>query len=120
MKKTKKQPIYQYGIEITKPWSSEMYVHNAKVQDLQKSQVANLLEKFSKEAKDSDDDEKLHELGKIICGYGFGMGYDTEEMVEQISRDLENAQSFWMNEDVWPDVLERDWVTPIDIDYVGY
>ena len=119
MKKTKKQPIYQYGIEITKPWSKEMYTHNDEVQELQKAQVATLLEKFSKEAKDSDD-ENLHTLGKIICGYGFGDGYDIDEMTEQISRDLENAQSFWMNEDVWPDVLERDWVTPIDIDYVGY
>ena len=120
MRKSVKSPIFQYGIKITKPWSTEMYAHNDKVKKLQKAQISDLLEKFSKEAEDGGCDENLHTLGKIVCGYGFGMGYDTDEMTEQISRDLENAQSFWMNGDVWPDVLEKDWVTPIDIDYIGY
>ena len=31
MRKSKKSPEIKYGIEITKPWSKEMYDHNEKV-----------------------------------------------------------------------------------------
>lgn len=36
MPRAKKQPTYEYGIEITKPWSQEMYVHNDKVLEIAK------------------------------------------------------------------------------------
>ena len=33
--KPKKQPKVEYGIEITKPWSKEMYDHNDKISENQ-------------------------------------------------------------------------------------
>ena len=34
----------QYGIEITKPWSNEMYEHNDKVADLMKQSISESLQ----------------------------------------------------------------------------
>jgi hypothetical protein len=116
-----KKNTTQYGIEITKPWNKEMYAHNDKVSELQKEQLFALLEKFGNKAdEDQEAEDNLHELGKTVCGYGFGMGYDNEQIVEQVEREIENAQNFWLNQDVWPDLLANDWVEPLEIDYIGY
>jgi hypothetical protein len=121
MKKVKKQSKIEYGIEITKPWSKEMYTHNDKVSNLQKEQLLALLENFGQYADFSQESEdNLYELGRIICGYSFGSGYGNAEIIEQIERELENVQNFWLNEDVWPDVLAKDWVEPLEVDYIGY
>lgn len=33
MAKTKRTPEFQYGVELTKPWSNEMYSHNDQVRN---------------------------------------------------------------------------------------
>jgi hypothetical protein len=39
MSKSKKSPKVQYGIEITKPWSKEMYDHNDIVSEEMKKNI---------------------------------------------------------------------------------
>ena len=39
MRKSKKSPEIKYGIEITKPWSKEMYDHNEKVAEEMKANL---------------------------------------------------------------------------------
>mgnify|MGYP003123444484 CR=1 FL=1 len=39
MSKAKKSPKVQYGIEITKPWSKEMYDHNDIVSEEMKKNI---------------------------------------------------------------------------------
>ena len=115
MARKKKQPIFKYGIEITKPWSSEMYDHNEKVKELQKAQIIEAIDKlFAK-----NDEDTLSLVAKTICGYGFGMGFDIVDITEEAKSNLEHAQSHWMKSDVWPDLLELDLVDPISIDYIG-
>ena len=51
-----KKPLNtKYGIQITKPWSNEMYDHNDKVADLMKIEILIQL----KNAKESDDEDDI-------------------------------------------------------------
>ena len=55
MRKAKKSPKFQYGIEITKPFSKEMYNHNDMVAEEMK---ANLLHHWNQIIKRMEDDDK--------------------------------------------------------------
>ena len=43
--KTKKAKKFMYGIEITKPWSKEMYTHNERTEDHLKDLIKKSFEK---------------------------------------------------------------------------
>ena len=49
MSKAKKSPKVQYGIEITKPWSKEMYDHNDMVSEEMKKNIINKWDELLKE-----------------------------------------------------------------------
>ena len=53
MPRTKKAPVYQYGIEITKSHSHEMYDHNDMVAEEMKT---NILDKWNRLIKGTDKD----------------------------------------------------------------
>ena len=55
MRKAKKSPKFQYGIEITKPFSKEMYNHNDMVASEMK---ANILHHWNQIIKRMEDDDK--------------------------------------------------------------
>ena len=50
-----------YGIEITKPWSKEMYDHNDMVSQLMKLEIIKSIVNFQ------NDFDKLNEL-MVLCG----------------------------------------------------
>ena len=59
----KKSPKIKYGIEITKPWSKEMYNHNNEVADEVRDEV---WEKWAKAYKESEK-ACYHEDGLAEC-----------------------------------------------------
>ena len=72
MKKAKKSPKVQYGIEITKPWSKEMYDHNDIVSEEMKK---NIIKKWDTIVKRLDmdqdwcllsDDSEISKLQKFL------------------------------------------------------
>ena len=86
MKKVKKSPKVQYGIEITKPWSKEMYDHNDKVSEEMKK---NIIKKWDTIVKRLDmdqdwnllsDDSEIVKLQKGICYSGYGDGFTLEDV----------------------------------------
>ena len=85
----KKEKKVVYGIEITKPWSSEMYAHNEMVADavriLVEQRWENALNAFEEELGEEfmSDTEwsvlataEMKEIQRAITCYGFVYGYD--------------------------------------------
>ena len=87
MRKAKKSPKVQYGIEITKPWSKEMYDHNDKVASEMKANLMHhwnlLVDRLLKnsdyysldtewnERLINDDCPELIKLQRGVCYSGF-------------------------------------------------
>ena len=80
MSKAKKSPKVQYGIEITKPWSKDMYEHNEKVSEEMKQNIhakwCALIYKIDKDLdwSEIEEDTSIVKLQKGVCFSGYGDG----------------------------------------------
>ena len=104
------------GITITRPFNNEMFNHNDKVREMQNEAIIAALESL----KDSEDEELIEKAAKACSGYGYGIGYDSIDMIEDAIKNVENCANNWMKEDIWPDFLRLGLVQPLNTDYVGY
>lgn len=128
MKKEKKTV---YGIEITKPWSSEMYAHNEQVAEVVKELVSDMfrteLIKFEEslelgydvelEVMDLDWDaapDSLKEIQRAITCYGFGYGYTVERVAECVENELENAPTYRLKE------IAEDLGLKLEKEFIGF
>ena len=111
----KKEIKTQYGIQIVKPWSSEMYAHNEQVAEVVKELVSDMfrteLNKFEESLESEDEFElevldmdwdaapdSLKEIQRAITCYGFGYGYTVERVAECVENELENAPTYRLKE----------------------
>ena len=97
----KKQPKFEYGIEITKPWSIEMYDHN---EILGEKLRIELMETLNTIVEHQGEDE-IRKFSKAICYHGFGEGYSYDDIVNETRLDIETLPNFQLNEDF--DYLEE-------------
>jgi len=101
MKKAKK---VEFGIEIVKPWSAEMYAHNEEVAEVVKTKVhamwVEAVTKFAKEFDYNDEmlecefdaaSEELKRIQRAVTVYGFGFGYDVNRVAEIVEEEIEDA-----------------------------
>ena len=114
MKKAKR---VEFGIEITKPWSVEMYDHNEAVADVVRDKVflmwdaaMELLEQslelndegFEIDILDLDWDGHVNDdlltIQKAVTCYGFGTGYTVGDVAERVSQEIIDAQLYRLNE----------------------
>ena len=105
----------KYGIQITKPWSNEMYEHNDKVAQQMKAELLIQL----KNSKTNDDEPKLREISKLICAYGFGDGFDFNDIYERTITELDNIQNYWLN-DEFSDGVSAGIVNDVELEFIGY
>lgn len=105
----------KYGIEITRPWSSEMYDHNDEVADEMKKLIGESLQIMY--ALGMPD--KLRELCKYICYYSMSDVYTDEEVYTEACTELERIANFSLN-DIWPDLVEDGFVKDLETGFVGY
>ena len=91
----KKQPKFEYGIEITKPWSIEMYDHN---EILGEKLRIELMETLNTIVEHQGEDE-IRKFSKAICYHGFGEGYSYDDIVNETRLDIETLPNFQLNED---------------------
>ena len=104
MRKAKKSPKVQYGIEITKPWSREMYDHNDKVSEEMKKNIIKKWDTIIKRLDtDSDwgllsDDSEIVKLQKGICWSGYGDGYTIGDVDREFRYELENMPNYQLHE----------------------
>ncbi len=106
-KKTKKAPIFRYGIEITKPFSKEMYTHNDEVAlEMKRNITSEIHLSYSQAIGDiaanggMDNGEKL--LRKIVqafTGYAFGEGYDLENIKDEGINRLANIANWELHQE---------------------
>ena len=126
----KKEIKTQYGIQITKPWSKEMYAHNEQVAEAVRILVTqrweNALNAFEEELEDgiveydmselewSEATKELKEIQTAITCYGFGYGYDVARVAEIVEQELEDAPFYRLNEIA--EELELD----LKVGFVGF
>ena len=112
----KKPAKVEYGIQIVKPWSPEMYNHNELVADLVRNEIESSLiaeiyvlqemiesddEDIETEVLDLDWDQvpdSLRRLQLAVTCYGFGSGYTVGEVMDQVYEELDNAPLYRLNE----------------------
>jgi|TARA_R110001583_G_scaffold192059_2_gene358174 hypothetical protein len=101
IKKSKKDPKIQYGIEITKPHSKNMYSHNDMVA---KEMKFNIKDAWHNEAiKFMGDDEwptegKIVEIQNQVCAVGYGDGYTINEVERDFYSELDNMPNWQLHE----------------------
>jgi len=118
--KTKKTPKIEYGIEITKPHSQEMYDHNDKVSKLMKSYIkSELIFAYRKSIGEIAHDggmiageEQLRTISKYICFSGFGHGYELEDIYNETSKDLECMPN-WQLDQEYDDMVNEGLVEQV-------
>lgn len=111
MSRVKKSPKIEYGIEIVKPWSSEMYDHNDKVSEEMKKNILDAWKKelskntgFSQNFSDWDEDMLNHhapilvKLQRGIMYSGYGVGYSIQDVNNEFERELEDMPNFQLHE----------------------
>ena len=116
----------QYGIEITKPWSKEMYAHNEDVMEAAKEQIFKMWmhaydvaeEEYEREMQtnrsftgisgvhyeafgdiewERGKTEFLDEIQRVVTCYGFGFGFDMRTVFESVQEELEDAPYYRVN-----------------------
>jgi hypothetical protein len=112
---SKKQNQFKYGIEITKPWSKEMYDHNDKVAEIVKQNIEKALFEIFKDG----DEKSLREISKSVCAHGFGDGYSFEDIYNETMNDLDMAQNYWLN-DIYDDIVSDGFAPKLDVFFIGY
>ena len=124
MKKAKK---VEFGIEIVKPWSSEMYAHNEEVADVVKTKVhamwVEAITKFAKEFDGNDEmleceftnaSDELKRIQRAVTVYGFGFGYDVNRVADRVQQELEDAPFYRLNE------IAEDLELELEKGFVGF
>jgi len=106
----KKEAKVEFGIVITKPWSSEMYDHNEQVADIVRNEVearwivelmkfqADAGESFMSDVEWIEVPETLRDIQRAITCYGFGYGYDVAAVAERVMQELEDAPTYRLKE----------------------
>ena len=116
----------QYGIEITKPWSKEMYDHNEMVADAVRTLVTqqweNALNRFEEanpeyEMADLEwyqANEEMEVIQKAVTIYSFGSGYTVDKVSRIVEQDLEDAPFYRLKE------IAEDLGLPLKVGFVGF
>jgi len=105
----KKAAKVEYGIEIVKPWSKEMYAHNDMVAEQVRAAVHQLwMDAWNKcelEVTDMDDESELLinmdwdiaaspemiKIQKAVTVYSFGCGFPVGQVAERVEDEIEDA-----------------------------
>jgi hypothetical protein len=107
MPRIKKAPQYRYGIEITKPFSTEMYDHNDAIAlDMKRNILSEIHLSYSNAMGttaglgDEDDNEaRLRKIGSAIEGSGYGEGFELDEIKDNIINSLANVENWYIHQE---------------------
>jgi hypothetical protein len=107
----KKVAKVEYGIQITKPWSREMYDHNdivavvvrIKVKQLWIAAMAEFRKQFDYNDQMLEADwvsasDELKRIQTAVTCYGFGSGYDVNQVVDRVMQELDDAAYYRLKE----------------------
>ena len=104
------------GITVTKPWSQEMYTHNALVMTQRRRAVRLAMEA----ALHAGDEAEVRSVARAICAYQHGAAYTVPQIVSDSLVTLGAMAGHWMYQSCWPDLVAAGIVQPTIIEFVGY
>jgi hypothetical protein len=130
----KKEIKTQYGILVTKPWSTPMYAHNEQVAEVVKEQVSDMWRAALsqlEESLDIEDEEgyeiamldldwnvaftdPLLEIQRAVTVYSFGHGYSIAMVSERVEYELENAPLYRLKE------IAEDLGLKLEKEFIGF
>ena len=106
MPKVKKTPKIQYGIEITKPHSKEMYDHNDTVALEMKRNIlseihiaySQAIGNIAAEGGMSAGAKRLRDIQVEFMGVRMGVGYSPDEVKDDIIKDVTNSENWALHQ----------------------
>jgi len=130
-----------YGIEITKPWSKEMYAHNDLVLEITKTNIQKALddayapfkvESVSTETSEVESEqegdltpqsqiyvgEPMYNIAKAICGFGW-IHMSAEDIYEEATKTLDTSSAWWINE-MYSDLVKQGFVEEVEPWFIGF
>jgi hypothetical protein len=100
----KNPKIYKHGIELTKPWSKEMYAYNESVK-------SKMIKDISISISHLNNEEVAQKIAKIINPYMYGEGFVLENMKSDMLNNVTNFENFWLAE-IWDELISANFVLP--------
>jgi hypothetical protein len=99
--------IYKFGIEIKKPWTSEMYDFNDNIRAYYQDQILDLIETL-------DTPERCQLIAKVVNPYGYGPGldHDVDYMQDDMRGNLQNSENYWIKECV-EELIKMEEIEPM-------
>ena len=98
----KKEKKVVYGIEITKPWSAEMYNHNRGVAEEVAGQLRDILTSLVAKVDVTDYwglvEPAFIQFQTAVTCYGFADNFLISRVVETIELEIEEAPLYRLNE----------------------
>ena len=83
--------IYNFGIQVGKPWTSEMYAFNDSLCEDYKEKILEAINKVK-------SFEGLNDLARIINPSSYGEGFTLESAKEDMVKNLDMAENYWIHE----------------------
>ena len=117
MPKIKKKPEVKYGIQITKPFSVEMYDHNKGIATTMNVHIDAALTRCI--TCEPIMEEKLRDIAHSICGVGFGEGYSLGDIHKEAEMALLNLADWRMNEE-YEYLCYKGYVPKLEQGMVGF
>jgi len=99
--------LKKYGIEITKPFSKEMYDHNDKIAlEMKRNIISEIHLSYSQAMGDiaasggSDAGEKrLRKIAQTLEGYSYGDGYELDDIKDNVINTLSNIANWSLHQE---------------------
>tara|TARA_B100000497_G_C7659204_1_gene396918 strand:+ start:1230 stop:1604 length:375 start_codon:yes stop_codon:yes gene_type:complete len=124
MRKAKEIKV-EYGIQIVKPWSGEMYGHNDKVRRAAVKRLSEVLDHSVNIVMNRHEDimdlefksaasPLMVEIQRAILGYQIGSGFTVREILGRISVDL-SYMTYYQLKDIVDDLDIK-----LDPGFVGF
>ena len=110
-----KKTTYEYGIEITKPWSREMYAFNEITSNKLKELILEGLDKVY----NSGTHEEFYAVAETISWYKFGDGFEISDVYDEAKREIELLSNFQLN-DTFEELLEKGFVKDYEHRIIGF
>ena len=121
MPRAKKQPKYEYGIEITKPWSQEMYDHNDKVLEIAKQNIQESLDAAYAELEPTaivGAGDRIIDIAHNICSYNW-RDFENQQVYEDACKELHNSTYHWIN-NIYDYMAQHNLVKPLEQNFIGF
>ena len=117
--KNQKPKTFMYGIEITKPWSKEMYAHNERTEEHLKDQILAAFQKTYANMAIPMDEDGLRDMAHEIVGYRYGEGFSIDDIKEETIKEIVNMPLYLLHENMYY-MHHKDYVKTQAMGLIGF